>query len=501
MKILNATQIKEADRFTIENEPISSIDLMERASKKCVDWIVKNFDANTEFAVFCGVGNNGGDGLVISRLLSEANYSLQIFIVEFSSKYSDDFAQNLEKLKKTGIPYKILNLLNYTFDLPSNIVIIDAIFGSGLNKPLHGFVSKITTVINRAQSIISIDMPSGIFCENNEENNLENVVKATYTLTFQQPKLAMMFPCYATCFGEIQLLDIGLKKEYLKQVNTPYYFTTKESVSSFMHIRQKFSHKGTFGHSLLIAGSKGKMGAALLSAKSCLRTGAGLATLLVPKCGVTIVQTALPEAMCISDEKNNFISSIPEVDKYNAIGVGPGIGTQKSTQNALKLLIQNSKIPLVIDADALNILSENKTWLAFLPPNSVLTPHPKEFQRIVGKWESDEQRLRLQQELAVKNQLVVVLKGAYTSIALPNGEIHFNSSGNAGMATAGSGDVLTGIITSLVAQGYAMDIASIFGVYLHGVAGDFAKEKIGEPSMIASDIIENIPLAFGWINS
>ena len=364
MKILNATQIKEADRFTIENEPISSIDLMERASKKCVDWIVKNFDTNTEFAVFCGVRNNGGDGLVISRLLSEANYSLQIFIVEFSNKYSDDFAQNLDKLKETGIPYKILNQLNYTFDLPSNVVIIDAIFGSGLNKPLHGFVSKITTGINRAQSIISIDMPSGMFCENNEENNLDNVVKATNTLTFQQPKLAMMFPSYANCFGEIQVLDIGLKKEYLKQVNTPYNFTTKESVSSFTKVRQKFSHKGTFGHALLIAGSKGKMGAALLSAKSCLRTGAGLATLLVPKCGITIIQTALPEAMCISDEENDFISSIPEVDKYNAIGVGPGIGTQKPTQNALKLLIQNSKIPLVIDADALNILSENKTWWA-----------------------------------------------------------------------------------------------------------------------------------------
>jgi hydroxyethylthiazole kinase-like uncharacterized protein yjeF len=498
MKILTTQQIREADEYTIQHEPILSIDLMERASQQCVDWITKRFDTKNTFAIFCGVGNNGGDGLAIARLLLDKKFKVYVFVVEFSKNYSADFTVNVERLKKLNVEMEWLNETNNEFNISPGTIVVDAIFGSGLNKTIYGFVSKIIEQINK-NTVVAIDVPSGMFCENNVENDLTNVVKATYTLTFQQPKLAMMFPQYANHFGEIEVLNIGLNVDFINQQQISFYFTTKNDVKKNILKRAKFSHKGTYGHALLISGSKGKMGAAVLSSKACLRSGVGLLTTHVPHVGLSVMQTAVPEAMCSVDEDTNYFTLIKDTEKYDAIGVGPGIGLEKQTQNALKLLIQNTVLPMVIDADALNSLAENKTWISFLPNNSILTPHPKEFERLVGKWSNDEERLQLQRDFAVKQQVIVVLKGAYTAIALPNGNVHFNSSGNAGMATAGSGDVLTGIITSLLAQGYEPEQAAITGVYLHGVAGDIAKENVGEISLIASDIIEQLPSAFGWL--
>lgn len=498
MKILTAQQIRGADQYTIEHEPISSIDLMERAAQRCLEWLMKRFDSTTHFSIFCGVGNNGGDGLAIARLLAQENYKVQVFVVEFSKSYSADFTTNLDRLGKTTVGVEYLNETNTTVEITAQSIVVDAIFGSGLNKPVTGFVAEIIQQINQ-NTVVAIDIPSGMFSENNEGNDLKNVVKAAYTLTFQQPKLAMMFPQYVAAFGEIELIDIGLSADFIYQQETPYYFITKQDVKGLVLPRQKFSHKGTYGHALLIAGSLGKMGAAVLSSKACLRSGVGLLTVHVPTVGLPILQTAVPEAMCSVDEENNYFTAIKNTEKYQVIGVGPGIGLEKQTQNALKLLIQNTVLPMVVDADALNILAENKTWLSFLPNNSILTPHPKEFERLVGKWIGDEERLQLQRDFAVKHQLIVVLKGAYTAVALPNGNVHFNSSGNAGMATAGSGDVLTGIITSLLAQGYEPKHAALLGVYSHGVAGDLAKEQVGEISLIASDIVEQLPNAYGWL--
>lgn len=498
MKILTAQQIREADQYTIQHEPISSIDLMERAAQRCVEWLMKRFDSTTHFSIFCGVGNNGGDGLAIARLLAQENYKVQVFVVEFSKSYSTDFTTNLDRLGKTTVGVEYLNETKTTVEITSQSIVVDAIFGSGLNKPVTGFVAEIIQQINQ-NTVVAIDIPSGMFSENNEGNDMKNVVEAAYTLTFQQSKLAMMFPQYAAAFGEIELIDIGLSADFIHQQETPYYFTTKQDVKGLVLPRQKFSHKGTYGHALLIAGSLGKMGAAVLSSKACLRSGVGLLTVHVPTVGLPILQTAVPEAMCSVDEENSYFTAIKNTEKYQVIGVGPGIGLEKQTRNGLKLLIQNTVLPMVIDADALNSLAENKTWLSFLPNSSILTPHPKEFERLVGKWSSDEERLQLQRDFAVKYQLVVILKGAYTAVALPNGNVHFNSSGNAGMATAGSGDVLTGIITSLLAQGYEPKNAALLGVYLHGVAGDLAKEQVGEISLIASDIVEQLPNAYGWL--
>ena len=380
-----------------------------------------------------------------------------------------------------------------------DLVVIDAIFGSGLTRPIDGFIADIVHQINKKE-IVAIDLPSGLFAEDNRENNFDNIVKAKTTLTFQQPKLAMLFPQNYFFVGEWIVLPIGLHQGFIEGLHSTNYVITISDIKTILKPRAKFSHKGTFGHALLIAGSKGKMGAAILSAKACLRAGAGLLTVHIPAKGLEIMQTALPEAMCSTSDENDFIADVPELSTYNAIGIGPGLGMEKQTQNTLKLLIQNANFPLVIDADALNILSENKTWLAFLPQESILTPHPKEFERLVGKWDSDEERLEMQRQFAVKHQINVVLKGANTAIALPNGDVYFNSTGNEGMATAGSGDVLTGIITSLIAQRYSSSEAAILGVYLHGLAGDVAKENLTEFGMLASDIVDAIPKAYGWIN-
>ena len=498
MKILNALQIKQADEFTIKNEPILSIDLMERAATKCVEWLKNKYNSDKSFAIFCGVGNNGGDGLVIARLLTENKYNVKVFIVEFSKNYSPDFIINLEKLKKTNMELVTLSEKDFQFKIAADTIVIDAIFGSGLNKPIEGFVAKIVHQLNSHQ-IVSIDIPSGLFDEDNQGNNIKNIITANYTLTFEQPKLAMMFPQNDVFCGECVVLPIGLHPDFFKTVDTNYFFTTKQEVKSLVFPRKKYAHKGNFGHALLMVGSYGKIGAAILSSRACLRSGVGLLTVHVPKEGVEIIQTAVPEAMCSTSDEQNFITDIPLLDAYDAIGVGPGLGMEKQTQNALKLLIQQATVPLVLDADALNILSENKTWLAFLPSSSILTPHPKEFERLVGKWNNDEERLKLQIDFSAKNDVIVVLKGAHTSISTPLGKVYFNSSGNPGMATAGAGDVLTGIITSLLAQGYLPENAAILGVYLHGVAGDVAVENTGEEALIASDIINALADAFGWI--
>lgn len=498
MKILNALQIKQADEFTIKNEPILSIDLMERAATRCVEWLKNKYDTDKSFAIFCGVGNNGGDGLAIARLLIENKYFIKIFVVEFSKNYSPDFVINLEKLKKTNVELVILSEKDFQFKIAPDAIVIDAIFGSGLNKPIEGFVAKIIYQLNSHQ-VVSIDIPSGLFGEDNQHNNIKNIITANYTLTFEQPKLAMMFPQNDVFCGECVVLPIGLHPDFIKTVETPYFFITKQDVKGLVLPRQKFSHKGIYGHALLIAGSYGKMGAAILSSKACNRSGVGLLTVHVPKEGVEILQTTVPEAMCSTSDEEKIIANIPLLDNYDAVGVGPGLGMEKQTQNALKLLIQQVKVPMLLDADALNILSENKTWLAFLPSSSILTPHPKEFERLVGKWNNDEERLQLQIEFSAKNDVIVVLKGAHTSISTPSGNVYFNSSGNPGMATAGAGDVLTGIITSLLAQGYLPENAAILGVYLHGVAGDIALEHTGEEALIASDIISAIADAFGWI--
>lgn len=514
MKVLGAEQLRAADAYTIGHEPIPSIDLMERAALVCTKWIAERFSRNTPFHVICGMGNNGGDGLAIARMLHEQGYITEVFILPFFSKSSTDFEKNKKRLKGIkvtddgGLPDYDKSSGKSNTSVPA--VIIDAILGSGLSKPMEGKLAEAVDKINSFKcTVISIDLPSGLITdsiikeENGDrrtKNKTNNCIQATYTLTFESPKLPFFFAENEIYVGGFTILDIGLDKKFLAEQKTSDYYVTRSDISPLLKPRPKFSHKGTFGHALLVAGGVGKMGAAVLASKACLRAGAGLVTVHVPKSGVSILQTTVVEAMVDIDEQDNYFSGIKNLDKFNAIGVGPGIGISSDTALGLKLLIQNSKVPMVLDADALNILAENKTWLAFLPAGSILTPHPGEFARLVGNYTDSRERYIAQKEFAVKHSVYLILKGAYTSIATPSGDVYFNSTGNPGMATAGSGDTLTGIISGLLARGYSSKNAATIGVYLHGLAGDIAAEQWGEESLIAEDIINCIGEAFRQLN-
>ena len=499
MKILSVEKIREADAYTIKNEPIASTDLMERAATACYRWIRKKTDTVTKIKMFCGPGNNGGDGLVVARLLANKGYAVEVYIIRFTDKASEDFKINHQRLKETE-NVKVRDIIDGD-KLPvieTDDIVIDAIFGSGLSKPVTGFLARIINHINQSGTItISIDTPSGLFSDDNSTDIDGAIVEADYTLSFQFPKYAFLFQENDRYVGQWQILPIGLMEEFIANTEAKNFFIEKEDCQMLLKNRNKFDHKGKFGHALLIAGGYGKMGAAVLASEACLRAGAGLVSTHIPKTGYPIIQTALPECMVSIDGDDYYFSGVPNLSPYNAIGIGPGIGTGKQTQNALKLLIQNSSLPILFDADAINILAENKTWISFVPQNSIFTPHPKEFERLVGKSTNQFERNKLQREFSIRNKVFVILKGAHTCISTPQGKCFFNSTGNPGMATGGSGDVLTGIILGLLAQGYPPFDACIVGVYLHGMAGDLAAKKNSMEAMLAGDINKNLGRAFG----
>ncbi len=491
-KILSSTQTKLLDQFTIEHQHIASIDLMERACSAFVEWFVTKFLATEKIAVVCGTGNNGGDGLGIARMLCEWSYPLEVFIIRGSSAESADFKINLERLPSK---IKCINANESTqLDFSKTDVIIDAIFGSGLSRPAEGIYAAAIESINQAKAIkVAVDIPSGL---SSDSHSTGAIVQAQFTVSFQLPKLAFFFPQYATNVGDWVIVDIGLSQTFLKEVEAHNFYVTEKSVKKLVRARKRFSHKGNFGHALLIAGSKGKMGAAVLSARAAIRSGLGLLTVHAPYCGLDILQTSVPEAMVEVDLNEAHFSSLADMLNYKTIGIGPGLGKHQDSVKVFSRLLENYQQPMIIDADALNILSENRELLQLISKGSILTPHPKEFERLVGGWTNDFQRLEKQKQLASQLQSVIVLKGAFTSIADAQGNIYFNSTGNPGMATGGSGDVLTGILTGLLAQGYATRDAAILGVYLHGLAGDLAAHEVGMHSLIASDLIQYLPAAF-----
>jgi len=462
--IPNAEQIRAWDAYTIANEPISPEGLMERASKAFADWFVRHFDTTERIVIVCGKGNNGGDGVVIGRLLGDRGYAITIIKVE------------------DGPPFN--------FDLYT--IVIDAIFGSGLSRPVDGVYSETIRKINSSKAIkVAVDIPSGLFLDAHSSGE---IVKADHTITFQTPKLALMMPGNSEYVGKWTVVDIGLHRGFFAdQLETRNFFV--EDTTDLIRKRKKFSHKGDYGRALLVAGSLGKMGACVLAARATLRSGVGLLTVHVPKCGYTIIQSSVPEAMATIDTHDDYFSDAGDVSTYNVIGVGPGLGVTSFTVNGLRKLLQAGK-PMVLDADALNILSSSRELMHLVPEGSILTPHPGEFRRLVGEWKDDFHRLDLQRKLSAQLKSVVILKGANTSIAAPDGKVWFNSTGNPGMAKGGSGDVLTGVLTGLLAQGYSAVDAAIIGVFKHGLAGDLAAAEIGETSIVAGDIVEFLGQSF-----
>lgn len=494
MKISDIKAAREADAYTIENEPISSVDLMERAATQIYFWLMRNLKSKeVSIKIFCGMGNNGGDGLVLARLLATQDIYAQVFILHVSENFSHDCEVNYERLK--AIPEVPMYGVFSKDDFPNiddNDIIIDALFGSGLNRPLDGVAAELVNHINDNHAVrIAIDIASGLNGDAIGDPN-NPIIRADYTLSMQFPKMAFLYPENEPYVGDWHVLDIKIHPEYIDKVETANFYTTEDVVKPLIHKRGKHSHKGTYGHALLIAGSTGKTGAALLASESCMRSGVGLLTTHLPKSAMLPLQIYLPEAMISVDKSDDCFSKLPDLEPYTAIGAGPGLGKDSKTETALKHLIQEARVPMVLDADALNIIAENKTWLSFLPERTIITPHPKEFERLFGKTDNSMQRLELQREMSVKHNIIIVLKGANTAITFPNGTCFFNSTGNPGMATAGSGDVLTGIILSLLAQRYTPEEAALLGVFMHGKAGDKAAENIGMESMIASDITKLI---------
>jgi len=499
MKILSANQIYQSDKATIINRPISSTDLMEYAATKCVDWIVEHFPKKDHIIhIFCGTGNNGGDGLVIARKLIQDYYQVITYVINFNEKRSEDFILNFNRLLE--INHKVIDLNeDYSFpDIDTKDLIIDAIFGIGLTRTPNGFVKEIIQKINGVEAkIISIDCPSGLFVES-AVTDRDSVIRANWILTFQQPKLAFLLPDNEIFSENFQVLDIGLDTDFIATLSTNYYTIDQDLAQNIYKARQKFSHKGSFGHSLVIGGSYGKIGAMVLASKAALKSGSGLVTAYIPKCGYEILQTSNPEVMVEVEEEDDLQYFNFKVNP-TVIGIGMGLGMKSKTQQGLEFFLKENKNKLVIDADALNILSNNKEFLNYLPENSVLTPHPKEFERLVGRWENDFEKLEKLLHFSLKYKCIVILKGAYSAIAYQH-KIYFNTSGNPALATAGSGDVLTGIITGLIAQNYSPFEASILGVYLHGLSADVAiKNTCSQETFIASDIFNYLNQAFKQI--
>ena len=486
------------DQYTIDHEPVSSIELIERAAIAFTHEFCRHFSKQTRIFVFAGEGNNGADALAIARLLIEESYRVETFLFNPNEHLSTDNQFNKQRLE--AVPNVTFNEIIkdfYTPKIEDKDIIIDGLFGSGLNRPLERGYAALVDFINKCKAkIVSIDIPSGLFGEDNRTNTMKSVIKADFTYTFNFPKLAFLLPENAPYVGQWTRLDINMHPDIVKKTETKYSLITENDISLAIRPRDRFAHKGTFGHALLVAGSRGKFGAALLAARSCLRSGAGLLTVHVPERAEQIFQSAFPEAMLSFDPHSDFFSSIPNISPYNAVGIGPGIGQHPETASALDRLMSEYNKPMVIDADAINLIASNKDLFAKIPKRSILTPHPKEFDRIAGVSENSYDRLLKAQEMANTYKICIVLKGAYTATCSPEGNVYFNSCGNPGMATAGSGDVLTGIILGLLAQGYEPETAAVAGVYLHALAGDKAAKTRTQESMIASDITEMLGIAF-----
>ncbi|WP_281613181.1 NAD(P)H-hydrate dehydratase [Flammeovirga sp. SubArs3] len=496
MKLYTAQQIRDWDKYTIENEPIAGIDLMERAATALTEWYEENLDRYRDITIVCGIGNNGGDGLVMARLLHQQGYNLKCYIVHFGDHPSDDFKENLERLPKK-ISCEDIREIEDIPHFSDETVIIDCIFGSGISRPPKGTTLQVIERINASHNpVISVDIASGLYTDH-YSTHFQSIINADITLSIEIPKLSMLFPENEKNVGELHIVPIGLHKGYHSTTTTPYFFTTSQTVQGIYKPRKRFDHKGKYGHLLLIGGSKGMIGAVQLSTKAALRSGSGKTTVIVPACGYEIMQATCPEAMCIADPSRNHIVASTLLSPFSAIGIGPGIGKHEQTAKAIRSILEDAKVPVVIDADALNMLAENEEWWDFLPENSILTPHVGEFERLTDiHFINSFDRLEAASKMAQERKVIIVLKGANTAICLPNGHIHFNSTGNPGMAKGGSGDALLGIISGLLAQPYTPQEAAILGVYIHGKAGDYTAIDKSVEAMTTSDLIDNIGKVF-----
>ena len=500
MKILSPSQIRDADAYTIQQKGIISLDLMETAASQCTDWILDRFPEQEHFTIHCGMGNNGGDGLVIARQLAEADNTVSVCLWNYSDKASADNLSNQKRLNQLKINIHQIDEDQAPPAPHPDDIIIDALFGSGLSRPLDSWVEKYVLEINRLPHLkISIDLPSGLFMSRATDPG-QTVFQADYTLSFQVPKLALYLPENDPYVGEWQLLHIGLEEDFIESCPSDYETLDSEHIGDLILPRLKYSHKGSYGHALIIAGSLGKTGAAILATQACLRGGAGLVSVHCPKVAYPLLQATCPEAMVISNRGRDHHTRMKIDLDYRAAGIGPGLGLHDETHSFFKYFLKKANSPLVLDADAINIIAQDLSLLDHIPAGSIFTPHPKEFERLAGSFANSYERIEKQIDLAQRTQSCVLVKGAHTCIASPKAKVYFNTTGNPGMATGGSGDVLTGILTALLAQGYTTVDACRVGVYWHGLAGDLAAREQSEQAMIAGDLVAFMGKAWLQIN-
>jgi len=501
MKVLLTEQIRAADAYTIAHEPVASIDLMERAARACAEWLSEHFPTSIRFQIFCGMGNNGGDGLAIARLLLQRGYACKCHIIAYRSEYSPDCATNLSRLKSAGIDVQMIQQKDDLHTPSVDEVLIDAVLGTGIHRPADGLIADYIEWINSLpNTCIAIDLPSGLPADGPAEGFRR--VRAHFTLTFENYKLNLLLPQTGKDAGKVYVLPIGLDRAFWDAADTPYHTLDDTAIEQIYRPRQPFTHKGSYGHAVLICGSKGKMGAAVLATGACLRSGAGLTTICVPPEGYAILQTTHPEALCtILDPVSNLSETLGNAERYRAVGIGPGLSTSSLSLHMLQQTLDWYRRPMVLDADALNLIAQHPQLLHKVPPHSLLTPHPREFERLFGPTANDQERLALLRHKAQERQLIIILKDHHSCIALPDGNCYFNTTGNPGMATGGSGDVLTGLLVGLLAQGYMPHETALLGVYLHGLAGDIAAAQLSEEALLAGDITAFLGKAFQTIRS
>lgn len=502
MKIFPSSSVRKLDAYTIEHEPIASIDLMERAAQALTEAICEGWDAETPVIAFAGPGNNGGDALAVARMMAERGYNIEVYLFNPKDELSPDCRTNKELVEMMSeVRFHEITTQFVPPALTADHLVIDGLFGTGLNKPLSGGFAAVVKFINASPAtVVAIDIPSGLMGEENTFNVKANIVKADVTFSLQLPKLAFLFAENEEFIGTWHLLNIGLNQEGIDEMPTLYELLEGEHIKRLIAPRKKFAHKGNFGHALLIAGQQGMAGASVLAARACLRSGVGLLTVHAPYINNSILQTTVPEAMVEVDSHELRFTQPIHTDDYQAVAIGPGLGRAEDTEAALIEQLSSCQIPVVVDADALNILANHRHALTNLPKGSILTPHPKELERLIGRCQDSYERLTKACELARTAKVHIVLKGAYSAIITPTGRCFFNPTGNPGMATAGSGDVLTGIILALLAQGYTDENAAKIGTYIHGLAGDFARKKLGMTSLTAGDIVDSLPMAWRLVS-
>ena len=490
MKILPIAAIRTWDTFTIQAQNISSWDLMERAASEVFIHIQKLFPKlPNQVLIFCGIGNNGGDGLALARLLATTDSNILVLLPTSRIKMSADAQINLDKLKGTKV--QVLTFNEATLESRNSDLVIDCLFGSGLNRPIHdGIYAEMIGYFNKLQGTkISVDLPSGMFTDT-LNNPQDKITIADYTLTFQTPKRSFFFFENYLYTGEIIVVDIQLSRLYINNQISDQELVTLLYAKLLFRKRVRNSYKKTYGNLLLVAGSE-KAGACILSSMAAVRSGLGLLTVMCDKQKHNVILTRVPEAMMIETslyEEPQLINLI----KYDALALGPGLGISSSNEKLFKNLLHFFNAPMVIDADGISILSQNKSWLSYLPQESILTPHPGEFERLVGKTQNTLEVFQKATEFCSKYNVYLVYKNFYSVVFTPHGKKYFITAGNSGMAKGGSGDVLTGVIGSLLAQGYPAEHAAVLGTWVHATAGAKAAEIKSETGMTPTDLIDHL---------